>query len=97
MRTATKKAVPIKGLLSLHVCRGDLHTHAWFIIVESLAVYLLLWTANIIWCIRSIFPTERKVVSMHSRPVVILMSLTKVMSLLDWDVRDYAIAYGSGT
>lgn len=62
--------------------------------------YSELWRAPIFWttyidqCIRGIFPSERKVVLVHGRPMAILTSLLKAVSLLE-DVQNYAIAYGS--
>lgn len=53
----------------------ELLVPAWFGIVENLAVDVLLGTSLVDWCIRSIFPTEQKVVSWSLRPAAI--NLTK--------------------
>lgn len=79
LRTSTKQAVTIKGLISLHVCMEYLHADAWFVIVENLAMDPLLGTSYVSRCILGLFPAERKAVLIHFYSLAILTSLLEVV------------------
>lgn len=80
LRTATREHVNVEGVIPMFVRIGDLRVRAWFGVVENLAVDILVGTSFIDRCIRGIFPTERKIVPWHSRPVSILTSSSNISS-----------------
>lgn len=86
LKAATLEAVLVRGIISSQILIGDLLARAWFNIDESLTEDGLLGTSFIDKYNPGIFPAEWKVVPIHSRPVEILMSLSKVMLLLKEDV-----------
>lgn len=85
----------IRRLVSLLVWMGSLHVRPSFGVVGDIGVDLLLSKSCIDQCIRCIFPTKQRVVSIRSHPVAILTYLRMVIALLEDAVRDDAVAYGS--
>lgn len=75
--TATKKPIPLDGIVLLPLCTGDLQTRVWFGIVLNMSVSLLLGTSFIDHFMRGNFPAERKVVPRYSQPVDILSTAQK--------------------
>lgn len=95
MTTAAKQAVTVPGLISLHICIGDLHARAWFGIIEKIAVELLLKTSYVDQCICVIFPSGWKYVPIISRTVAILTILAKFMSPFEGvSRRRHDVSYG---
>lgn len=76
---------------------GDRHTRTGPGIVENLAVDALLGTSYIDWCICGCLSAEGNIVAIHARPVAILTLQSKVMLLLEEEVREDAMAYGLGS
>lgn len=60
LHTANHEVVSVKGIVVLFVRMGDLRVHAWFRVVQNLAVYVLPWTKLIDRCTRAVFPSARK-------------------------------------
>lgn len=58
MRSGTKQAVSIDGIIQMLVNIGDLIVRVWFGVVENHAVDVLLDTALIDLCIRDVFQSE---------------------------------------
>lgn len=69
LRTANGKVVSVEGIMHLYVRMGDLRVRSWFGVVENLVIDVLLGTSFMYRCIRRIFPSEQKIVSLHSRPL----------------------------
>lgn len=67
-----------------------------FVLWRAFALNLLFATSNIDQWFRNIFQTELKIVGIHSHPAEKVTPLPKAMLHLEEDVRDHAIAYGSG-
>lgn len=82
MKTATRKVVPVQGLISLHICPGDVYTRVGCGIVENLAVGLLLGMLLIDRFICGMFPTKWDEVEISFNAVAILMYLLKIRSFL---------------
>lgn len=70
-RSRYKVSIPYKYVRDTYTQR------TFFGIAENLAVDLLLGASYIDWSTRGIFPTDQKVLKIHSRPVVIIKSLPK--------------------
>lgn len=74
----SRKAASIKRIVPLFVGIGNLLVHAWFAIVEILAVHLLLGMLFTDQYIQGIFPTERKIVLRRLMPVTVTATKTAV-------------------
>lgn len=72
LQTATKQPLSMDGFILLNLRLGDLNTRIWFGVAPHLALDIFLGTAFIDRFIRSIFPSERKVVPWHSKLVAIM-------------------------
>lgn len=60
------------GVMQLFMLVADLQVETWLGVMKKLAVKVPLCTTLIDRCIEKIFPTERKIMLMYSKPVVIL-------------------------
>lgn len=98
LHTLNCEVVSVDGIVPLFVHLGDLRVCTWFGVVDNLAVNLLLGTSFIDPCIGEIFPTERKVVPRHSRPVAITSTQKKVNKITaDTEEVDVHAITDSGT
>lgn len=67
LRTANCEVVSVEALVPLLVPMDDLSSHPLFVVGENLTVSVLLETSFVDCCIRGVLPSERKMVSWHSR------------------------------
>lgn len=66
------QSIAVIGVILLHVRIKYLKVRAWIGIVDNLSVSLLLGTYFIDHFLKGIFPSDRKIVPYHSKPVPIL-------------------------
>lgn len=72
LQTGTHEVVTIENCMPLFICEPDLRVQAWFEIVKSLAVDVLLGSAFVYRYIIEIFPTEHKIVPYDLKPVTVI-------------------------
>lgn len=76
LRSASDRLVHVKGMIMRFVRLGTLHTRVHFGVVDSLAVPLLVGTSFIDRCFKAIFPIERVIFPIQSRPVPTISEYT---------------------
>lgn len=78
---ATKEAMVLQEMILLCVRLGDLEVRAWFGVVDRLAVRLLLGTSFIDRFVKAIFPQDKCLLPMQSKPVAIIDEVTKAVDV----------------
>lgn len=74
----------IGSIVPLFIRTCDLLVRAWFWTVENLDVYVLQGTSFIDGGIRPMFPTARKIVLWHLKPVETILIRTAIYSINDY-------------
>lgn len=80
-RTLNRKVESVEGIVPFLVCMCYLRVCTGFEKVENLAVDVVLGTSFTDCCIWRIFPSERKVVLWHTKPLAVISTQKKVNTI----------------
>lgn len=95
--SANKRPTRSESFIPFHFQIVDLSIRVWFGVVTSVAVDLLLGTSFIHRYVQEKFPSERKLVPWHSRPVDILPQSLMTSNTVLFVDHEYATALAKET